>query len=118
MVKILVLVAEKEKINSLPVKYKVVADLLREGQAKAITSTDIMKLAGIDSKRDVMEIIEQLINKYGRVIGASRNGEFRGYYLIASDAELKDALHSYNEQIQSMLKRHKKLIENYIENGQ
>lgn len=111
-------VAEKKHDESLPFRYKTLASLLREGSQNAITSTDIMKLSGIDSKRDVMEIIEQLIMKYGYCIGTSRRGPNKGYYLITDPDELSKTLRTYNNQIQSMLKRHKQLQKNFIDKDQ
>lgn len=106
-------VAEKKHDESLPFRYKTLASLLRGGSQNAITSTDIMKLSGIDSKRDVMEIIEQLIMKYGYCIGTSRRGPNKGYYLITDPDELSKTLRTYNAQIQSMMDRYKKLQQNY-----
>lgn len=109
-------VSEQKKY--LPAMYAAVAGVLREGKAEAVTSKDIVMLTGASSKRDVMEIIEQLVVKHGYVIGSSRRGEHRGYYLISNASELQETLHTYNEQIQSMMKRHKKLNENYIASKQ
>ncbi|MFB4473724.1 hypothetical protein ACDI16_12440 [Oceanobacillus caeni] len=104
---------ELEQANSLPPKYKAVASVLRVGKQSATTTTDIMMLTGIKSKRDVHEIIEGLINKYGFVIGSSRKGEYKGYFYIANDEELKETLYTYNKQIQSMIDRHRNLQKNY-----
>lgn len=100
--------------NTLPENYKAVAACLRKGKAEAITSNDIVRLTPVTTKRDVYEIIEQLVIRHGYVIGASRTGEHKGYYIIETQSELAESLHSYNEQIQSMLRRHKKLRENYL----
>lgn len=109
--------AEKTKKNNLPHKYKLVASVLREGKGKSITTNDIMKFTGIKNKRDVHEIIEQLVVKYGYVIGSSRKGHRRGYYLISNNDELKETLYTYNRQIQSMLNRYKALQLNYNKAG-
>lgn len=98
----------------LPETYRAVAGVLREGKAEAVTSKDIVMLTGVASKRDVHEIIEQLIVQHGYVIGSSRAGNHRGYYLISNATELQESLTTYNNQIQSMMKRHKKLNQNYI----
>lgn len=105
---------EVEETESLPETYLAVVGVLREGKAEAITSTDILRLTGLKDQRNIYEIIEQLIIQHGYAIGASRTGEHKGYYLISNQKELRESLHSYNEQIQSMLKRHKKLRENYL----
>lgn len=104
---------EERKKNSLPYNYKLVESVLREGKQSATTTRDILTLTGLKDQRQIHEIIEQLIMKYGYVIGASRKGKYRGYYLVSNQDELKDTLHSYNEQIQTMLKRHKQLLLNY-----
>ncbi|HSH51420.1 MAG TPA: hypothetical protein VK982_06820, partial [Bacteroidales bacterium] len=94
--------AVMEKVyKNLPSKYRAVASVLREGKERAILSQDIMKLADLKDKRQVHEIIEQLILKHGFVIGASRRGEHRGYYLISNYEEFKETADTYNEQIQS-----------------
>lgn len=105
---------ESRQKKYLPSTYEAVAGVLREGKAEAITSTDIVMLTSAGSKRDVHEIIEQLIVQHGYVIGSSRSGKHRGYYLISNASELQESLHTYNNQIQSMMKRHKKLRENFL----
>lgn len=105
----------KDNIKSLPGNYKAVASVIREGKQSATTTTDIMKLTGVKSKRDVHQIVEDLINKYGFIIGSSRNGKYRGYFYIANEDELKETLFTYNRQIQSMLNRHRKLKDNYLD---
>lgn len=107
-------ILEIEQYVDLPDTHKTVLAVLRKGMAQAITTADIQRLTGFKDRRIIYEIIEQLVVKYGCVIGASRTGEFKGYYLISSQKELQDSLYSYNVQIQSMLKRHQKLRENYI----
>lgn len=104
---------EKKQKKALPRNYALVASVLREGKENSITATDIMRFTGIKDKRSIHEIIEQLILKYGFVIGSSRKGEYKGYYLISNKEELKETLYTYNAQIQSMIKRHQKLRENY-----
>lgn len=99
--------------KSLPHKYRLVADVLGEGKQSAKTTKNIMQATGLKSKRDVMEIIERLIIKYGYIIGSSRQGEHKGYYLIQNKSELKETLFTFNNQIQSMLKRYKALQANY-----
>lgn len=105
-------VAAKIK-KALPRNYALVASVLREGKENSITTTDIMRFTGIKDKRSIHEIIEQLILKYGFVIGSSRKGKYKGYYLISNKEELKETLYTYNAQIQSMINRHQKLQENY-----
>lgn len=104
---------KKSKKKSLPESYALVAGVLREGRDNAITTRDIMRFTGIKDKRAIHEIIEQLVVRYGYCIGSSRNGYKKGYYLISNKDELKDTLRTYNAQIQSMLKRYRKLHENF-----
>lgn len=106
-------VAKKQK-DVLPYNYAIVASVLREGKDNAITTKDIMNFTGIKDKRSIHEIIERLVVKYGYCIGSSRSGFKKGYYLISNKDELKDTLRTYNAQIQSMLKRHKALQENFV----
>lgn len=104
--------------KSLPEKYKAVVGVLREGRENATTTSTIMMLTGIKGKRDVYEIIEQLILKHGYVIGASRTGEHRGYFLITNHKEYTDTMNTRSAHIKSMIKRHKKMGENYFKQGE
>lgn len=77
-----------------------------------------MSITGIKDMRQVREIIEQLINKYGYCIGSSRKGKAKGYYIISDKDELEATLRTYNAQIMSMLKRHRNLQQNWANKDQ
>lgn len=117
--KLLAIVEEKEKNSvELPFLYNTLASVLREGKTNAITTKHIQSITGIKDKRQVHEMIEQLVNKYGYCIGASRRGKNKGYYLIETKSELEDTLNTYNAQITSMLKRHRNLQQNWANKDQ
>lgn len=107
-------VMEEVKKQCFPPKYKAVASVLREGKENAITSDSIMKVCEIDSKREVMEIVERLIVDHGYCIGTGRNKN-KGYYLISDQKELETTLRTYSKQIQSMMNRRQRLAENFNE---
>jgi hypothetical protein len=114
------IVKEKDIKKDLPPGYTLLASVLREGKQNSLTTTEIIKALGWNSndKRNVMHIVEQLITKHGFIIGSSRRGKHKGYYLIATEEEYRETMQTYSAQINSMLKRHKKLQENYIKKDQ
>lgn len=101
--------------KNLPVKYKVVADCIRVGKINAILLSDIMIIADIQDRRNAYIIIEELINKYGYVIGASKTGEYKGYFIPANDDEFSEVIHTFNQTIGSLNKRYENLLINYKE---
>lgn len=106
--------AEKTK-KSLPPNHKAVASILREGKENATLMSDIMSITGIKDSRQMYQIIEDLIIKYGYCIAGNKSGKFKGYYLIINKTELQETLRTMNATIQSMLNRHKQLEKNFIE---
>lgn len=109
----MLVVEEIEHKNTLPEKYKVVADVIRVGKSNSTLLRDIMILADIDDRRQAYNIIEQLIVKYEYPIIASKKSEYRGYYYPANKDELEEARSTLNSSIVSLTKRHKALKENY-----
>lgn len=105
----------KRNIEALPYSYQQVVSVLGHGKHKAITNQQIGRLTGIKDKRSIYQIVEDLIIDYGYAIGASRNGQHKGYYLIQSKQELNESLFSFNNQIKSMEKRYASLRINYSE---
>lgn len=105
----------KSNIEELPHNYQQVVSVLGYGKYKAITNQRIRQITGIQDSRSIYQIIEDLINNYGYVIGASRQGKFKGYYLIENEQELKESLFSFNNQIASMQKRLASLQLNFSE---
>lgn len=106
--------------KDLPHNYALLVSVLREGKENCLTSKEIIRRLGWkdNEQRNVFHIVEQLVNKYGYLIGASRKGHKRGYYLIANDDEFFETAKTYNKQIQSMLNRLKNLQKNYAEQQQ
>lgn len=103
----------KTKERSLPEKYKVVADIIRVGKRNATLLSDIMNVAHIKDERQAYIIIENLINKHGYPIVASRKGKYRGYYYPANKSEFDEARETFESSIISMQKRYNNLIKNY-----
>lgn len=101
----------KEKY--LPEKYKVLADSIRVGKENAILLDDLMIIAGIQEKRSAYQIIEDLINHYGYVIGASKTGVHKGYYIPANEKEFNEMAHTFENSINSMTRRHRNLLINF-----
>lgn len=97
----------------LPEKHEIVAQSIREGKENATLLSDIMIIADIKDRRKAHQIIEDLINLHGYVIGASKHGENRGYYKPANEAEFNEIAGTFQQSIKSMRKRYKNLIINY-----
>lgn len=104
---------DRSKKKNLPKKHKVVADCIRVGKENATLLSDIMIIADIKDRRQAHIIIEQLINDYGYVIGASREGTFRGYYIPANEREFNEIADTFKKTIDSMDKRYGNLLKNY-----
>lgn len=106
--------------KNIPPAYLTLASVLCEGKENSKTSKEIIKALGWNSNdsRNVFHIVQELITKYGYLIGSSRKGEHRGYYIISNDDEFTETMKTYNAQIQSMLNRHRKLQESYLKRDQ
>lgn len=107
----------KSNKKCLPEKHRIVADSIRVGKENATLLSDIMMIANIDDRRQAYIIIEQLINDYGYVIGASRKGTFRGYYKPANEREFEEIASTFKRSVDSTKKRYKSLINNYSKLG-
>lgn len=101
--------------KDLPHNYALVVSVLREGKENAITSKEIIKRLGWKNhgQRNVFNIIKGLIEEYGYLIGSSRKGESRGYYLISNFAEFEETVIVAEKQANSELRKIRKLRENY-----
>lgn len=108
---------EVKDIKALPYKHKAVVAVLRVGKENATLLSDIMILTDIQCRRQAHAVIEQLINDYGLVIGASRMDPFRGYYIPANQIEFIEIADTFKSTIESMEKRYYNLIENYNNMG-
>ncbi len=101
--------------SNLPEKYQVVADNIRVGKENAIKLDDIIILADIEDKRHAYIIIEELIVKHGYPIVASRNGEYKGYFVPSNELEFDEARKTFKNSIDSMTKRYDSLVANFEE---
>jgi len=99
--------------KKLPEKYRIVADSIRVGKQNAILLSDIMIIADIQDRRNGYLIIEELINKHGYVIGASKKGVHRGYYIPADEREFQEVARTFKQSVDSMHKRYRSLLDNY-----
>lgn len=103
---------EKHK-NTLPEKYKVVADSIQVGKENSILLSDIMIIADIEDRRQAYNIIQQLIVKYEYPIIASKKTNNRGYFYPANQYELEEARSTLNNSITSLKNRYNALLKNY-----
>lgn len=108
---------KKEQYKYLPKKHKIVAQSIRVGKENATLLSDICSIADINDKRQAYTIIEDLINKYGYTIVASRNGKHRGYFIPANDREFQEAIKTFKSEFSSMQKRYENLLNNYSKLG-
>jgi len=109
--------ASWKNTKNLPEKYRIVAESIRVGKRNATLLSDIMILADIKDKRQAYLIIEELINKYGYVIGASKTGKYKGYYIPANEREFKEVAEQFKRSVDSMKKRYQNLLDNYNKLG-
>ena len=105
--------AQWQDMKSLPEKYRIVAESIRVGKRNATLLSDIMMIADIKDRRQAYIIIEDLINKYGYVIGASKKGKHRGYYIPANEKEFKEVAEHFKLSVDSMNNRYMNLLKNY-----
>jgi len=109
---------ETQKTKAFPsLKHRIVAESIRTGKHNATLLSDIMIIADIEDKRQAYTIIEELINDYGYVIGASKSGKYRGYYIPASRREFVEVASQFKQSINSMNKRYENLLNNYKKTG-
>src|SRR5690625_4207783 len=106
-----------KKLKTLPEKHRIVAQSIRVGKENATLLSDIMILADIKERRQAYQIIEDLINKHGYPIVASRSGDYRGYFIPANDKEFQEIVETFKTTIDSMNKRYENLLNNYNENN-
>jgi len=104
---------EQKDMKNLPEPHKTVASLIRVGKENATLLSDIMSIAEIGERRIAARIIEDLINRHGYVIGASKSGKFKGYYIPANEKEFKEVIQSFKRTINAMEVRYKNLKSNY-----
>lgn len=105
--------AHWQDMKSLPEKYRIVAESIRVGKENATLLSDIMIIADIKDRRQAYIIIEDLINKYGYVIGASKHGKYKGYYIPANETEFKEVVDHFKQSVDSMKRRYNNLLVNY-----
>lgn len=104
---------EVKKGPSLPKTHKIVAQSIRVGKENATLLSDIMSIANIDNQRTAYKIIQDLINKFGYVIVASRSGQHKGYFYPANEREFQRALRTFRAEYMSMIIRYNNLLTNY-----
>lgn len=109
----MITLAQWQDMKSLPEKYRIVAESIRVGKRNATLLSDIMMIADIKDRRQAYIIIEDLINKYGYVIGASKKGKHRGYYIPANEKEFKEVAEHFKLSVDSMNNRYMNLLKNY-----
>lgn len=102
--------------KDLPLNYALVASVLREGKENSLTSTQIIQRLGWsdNSRRNVFHIINRLIEEHGYLIGSSRKGEHKGFFLISNHDEFMETVRTGTKQAHSELRKINKLKENYI----
>lgn len=103
--------------KDLPYNYALFAAVLKEGKENSLTISEIIQRLGWkeNDRRNIYHIVNRLIVEYGYLIGSSRNGVNRGYYLISNHDEYKETIRVAEKQAQSELNKIKKLQENYMQ---
>lgn len=105
---------QNKKEFALPERYLQLLAQLKPGKENSITVDKIISNTnGTFTRRDIFAIKHDLIMRYGYPIGSSREGTFKGFYLIENDNELVDTVRPLQNEAQTMMNLSKKLIENY-----
>lgn len=99
-------------VKDLPQQYQKVLAVLKDNSENALSSTEIERITGI-TRRNLSVITNDLIIKHHYSIGASRKYPIYGYYMLQNEDDLRDTLKSLNNEANSILIRHKHLLENY-----
>ncbi|WP_218970644.1 hypothetical protein [Alkalihalobacterium alkalinitrilicum] len=102
---------EKKPMDELPLEHRQVLSLLREGLENAITVNDIQKLTGISSVR-IRQCVNQLIVKYGYIIGSSTKFKESGFFIPVTMSEEKLAITQLSSRVRKISEREKALIRN------
>lgn len=103
---------QKKAYAELPIHHKRVYSLLRQGVENSITCNDISKITNISTK-DIRLFINQLITRYGYVIGASNSFKGkRGFYIPTGQDEERDALMNLRSRRIKIQEREQALINN------
>jgi hypothetical protein len=104
----------KKKRDCLPPRYQLLLQQLGRGKQNSITIENIIKKTnGSLNRRDIQAIKHDLIMNWGYLIGGSRFGKERGLYLIDTEEDLAHALKPLENEANTTLKVHRKLIENF-----
>lgn len=101
--------------KDLPEFHEKVLSVIPTGQKNSITISYIIDKLGLtgQARRKITLALNDLIFIYGLPIGSSSDDDTRGVFLIDNEDDLQLACRTLNSRAMQVLKRHKKIIENY-----
>lgn len=101
--------------KDLPEFHEKVLSVIPAGQKNSITISYIIDKLGLtgQARRKITLALNDLIFIYGLPIGSSSDDDTRGVFLIDNEDDLQLACRTLNSRAMQVLKRHKKIIENY-----
>ncbi|MBP1934888.1 hypothetical protein [Ammoniphilus resinae] len=94
----------KTKKEDLPTANRKVLSLLRHGMANAITVREIISLTGYKDQ-EIRRSVQELVVKFGYLIGTSNDREHPGFYLIESEDERDATVQNLRGRIKQIYKR-------------
>jgi len=104
----------QKKPQEMPFLHKLVFDSIPKGRNNSIPISFLAERLGLTSKRrQINSIINDLIFKYNKPVGTSSDDETKGIFIIQDHADLKLAARTLNSRMNSLMERHKKLLDNY-----
>lgn len=102
---------EKKPMEELPFDHKRVLSIIPDGLENSITCKDIEKLTGLSSVK-IRQIINQLVIKYGFVVGASNKPGMQGFYIPNGEQEELLAILNLRSRRLAIIERERALINN------
>jgi hypothetical protein len=106
----------KVKEKDLPTGHRKVLSLIRHGKANATTVKEILTLVG-GTDKEIRKTVQELVVKYGFLIGTSNEIGMQGFYLIENEDERKAAIKNLRGRIRHLFRRVKALRKGDLEKG-
>ncbi|MBO1005754.1 hypothetical protein [Pseudogracilibacillus auburnensis] len=109
-----------QKQKSLPDFHKKILSVVPVGKRSAIPISYMIDKLGltVQDRRKVSMALSELIFEYGYPIGSSSDDNTKGVFLIENEDDLRVACRTLNSRATQVLKRHRKIIENFNDQEQ
>lgn len=90
--------------KDLPSWHRKVLSVIRYGKSNAITVKEIMALIG-GSDQEIRKTVQELIVKYGCLVGTSNERDNQGFYVIETEEERKAAIKNLRGRMKHLHRR-------------